>query len=81
MSACNVSRHICCTAASKTTLEKPVYWHQERKEGGEHESHLTRPFPFTVIPADLAVGAGSCCQNINKRDYVYNDSPLSGFSV
>ena len=33
-----------------------------------HESHLTRPFPFSVIPADLAEGAGSCCQNKNKRD-------------
>lgn len=54
-----------------------------RRDGGRgcHESHLTRPFPFTVIPADLAVGAGSRCQNINKRDYMYNDSPLSGFSV
>lgn len=46
-----------------------------------HESHLTRLFSFTVIPADLAVGAGSCCQNINKRDYIYNDSLLLGFSV
>ncbi len=80
MVVCNVSRHICCTAASQTTPEVCILA-PGGNVGRGHESHLTRPFPFTVIPADLPVGAESCCQNINKRDYMKNDSPLSGFGV
>lgn len=75
-----MSGHICCAAVSQTTLEK----HRRDREGegvvGGHESHMTRPFPHTVIPADLAVGAGSCCQNINKRNYMYDVIVLFRFS-
>lgn len=48
--------------------------------GGGHESHLTRPFPLTVIPADSAVRGWKLLPK-HKQEALHVRSPLSGFSV